>query len=238
MKPLLISEMFGPTVQGEGRSTGTPALFVRFGLCNLDCSWCDTPFTWDWKGKNGVAYDRDVELSHHTVESVVGWTLDFDTNLVVISGGEPLVQGQQLALLVERLLENGKSVEIETNGTISPHVHLSDEATEVRWNVSPKVDCSNVNAERALKLETLKEYADLPHSIFKFVVQDFDDIETIEAVVDATGITNDRVWLMPEGRTSQEICERLPFVISRALEHNYQVTTRLHVHAYGDRRGV
>ena len=51
---LTVSEIFGPTFQGEGPFTGRAAVFLRLGRCNLDCKWCDTPYTWDWKGKNGT----------------------------------------------------------------------------------------------------------------------------------------------------------------------------------------
>ena len=47
---LLVAERFGverPTFQGEGPSSGVPALFIRLSRCNLTCTWCDTPYTWD-----------------------------------------------------------------------------------------------------------------------------------------------------------------------------------------------
>lgn len=54
---LVVSEVFGPTFQGEGPSLGRRAGFVRLGRCNLDCSWCDTPNTWDWS-----RFDPAIEL--------------------------------------------------------------------------------------------------------------------------------------------------------------------------------
>ena len=63
---LVISEVFGPTVQGEGPTIGRRAAFVRLGRCNLDCSWCDTPYTWDWE-----RYDPKVELHERPVPEIV-----------------------------------------------------------------------------------------------------------------------------------------------------------------------
>ena len=47
MDDLVVAEIFGPTWQGEGPSAGQVAAFVRLGLCNLTCAWCDTAYTWD-----------------------------------------------------------------------------------------------------------------------------------------------------------------------------------------------
>src|SRR4029450_7825218 len=63
---LVVSEVFGPTFQGEGPSVGRRAGFVRLGRCNLDCSWCDTPYTWDWE-----RHDPAVELRAGPGEGIV-----------------------------------------------------------------------------------------------------------------------------------------------------------------------
>lgn len=238
MTRLLISETFGPTIQGEGPSAGRPSLFVRLGMCNLDCSWCDTPFTWDWTGKNGVAYDKRHELSHATVDELLDWVDEHDTSTVVISGGEPLIQSARLAPFVEQLLDNGRNVEVETNGTLSPTKHLAEYLDRVRWNVSPKLSGSNVDVTRAENLPVLEQFANIPTAIFKFVITNIGDLLEADELVDTTGMPSDRVWLMPEGRTGDEITERLPWVIDKAITRNYNVSTRIHVHAYGDRRGV
>ena len=47
MSSLVVSEIFGPTIQGEGQYAGQLVAFIRLGGCNLACSWCDTPYTWD-----------------------------------------------------------------------------------------------------------------------------------------------------------------------------------------------
>jgi 7-carboxy-7-deazaguanine synthase len=241
MTELLVSELFGPTVQGEGMSAGQPVVFVRLGLCNLDCAWCDTPFTWDWTGKNGTVYDKDVELSHRTVDDIVAWVDTHNVDRVVISGGEPLVQGRRLGELVTALQQRNYIVEIETNGTLSPsRLNIDWEALmNVRFNVSPKLPGSSVDQNTAINLDVLREHRDLVWSTFKFVITDPDIDEPALVDLSATvPIPPSRIWLMPEGRSTDDICRRLPIIIDMALRHGHNVSTRIHVHAYGDRRGV
>lgn len=238
-----VSEIFGPTLQGEGPSAGQPCSFIRLGLCNLDCDWCDTPFTWDWKGKNGVAYDRKAELSTMTIDDVVveveeaaGYPM-----LIVISGGEPLVQQAGLDALVEKLLDTGVAtrVEIETNGTRQPSEMLQDLSYNgpVRFNVSPKLSGSGVDPRTAIVPEALDVFAQLQSS-FKFVVSGPKEIAEVAAVHDMLGVPGSDIWLMPEGTTLSDISARFGSVFDAAIQHGWSCSTRLHVLAHNDERGI
>jgi 7-carboxy-7-deazaguanine synthase len=231
---LSVSEVFGPTIQGEGISQGLPVVFLRLALCNLDCSWCDTPYTWDWTGKNGIAYDKDKELHRATISEVMG-QLEALTSYpcrLVVSGGEPFVQQRRLAQLVNRW--SPRPVEIETNGTMVP----SEAFDAVQINCSPKLANSGIVSDRRIIPEALERIANM-NSTFKFVVSDEQDLQEI-AQLNQTVLKVDpsRIYLMPEGITQESITERLPWVMTRASEHGYGVSPRLHVLAYGDRRGV
>src|SRR5687768_9454687 len=98
MTELVVSEVFGPTWQGEGPSLGRRAGFVRLGRCNLACSWCDTPYTWDWD-----RFDPAVELTRMSVDAIADRIASMEVPLVVITGGEPLLQQSHLAPLLRRL---------------------------------------------------------------------------------------------------------------------------------------
>ena len=63
---LPVSEVFGPTIQGEGPHAGRRVYFVRLGGCNLSCSWCDSAYTWD-----GETYDLREELTPSTALDVL-----------------------------------------------------------------------------------------------------------------------------------------------------------------------
>jgi 7-carboxy-7-deazaguanine synthase len=232
---LVVSEVFGPTVQGEGPSTGRRAVFIRLGLCNLDCSWCDTPYTWDWTGKNGPPQDkgalRKIEVTHlaRTAANALQ-----GSGMVVITGGEPLVQRTKLEALVAHLHVAGVPVEIETNGTLHPGAL---DRWDPRYNVSPKLAHSGVPRDNAWHPDVLRAYVETERASFKVVVQQERDLDELAMLQHAAGIPNRMVWVMPEGRTPQVVDDRLRQLADLAIARGYNVSSRLHVALWGDQRG-
>jgi len=102
---LLISEMF-KSIQGETSRVGLPCTFVRTFGCNLDCAWCDTLYA-----RTGEATPVAVEEVAQRVEALGG-------RLACITGGEPMLQPEPVAELAERLMAAGRTVLLETNGTL------------------------------------------------------------------------------------------------------------------------
>lgn len=236
-----ISEVFGPTLQGEGISQGRPAMFVRLALCNLDCKWCDTPYTWDWTGKNGYAYSKPLETRRITTDDLV-CRIDPTVPLVVITGGEPMLQQRALLRVVRALRDRGQEVEIETNGTIAPladWVGLSGDYGDlgVQFNVSPKLWHSGVAWDDAIKPSVLRSYKHFG-AVFKFVVSGPHCIQQVKLIADTVGIDAEHIWLMPEGRTSTALLDNLQWLFDQAVANNWNLTTRLHVLAYNDKRGI
>ena len=95
-----LAEIF-ESLQGEGRNTGRPCVFVRFAGCNLKCPWCDTDFS------------RRFELS---LEDLVKEVSSFRARSVILTGGEPTVQ-EGMPELVAALKGAGFWIAVETNGT-------------------------------------------------------------------------------------------------------------------------
>ena len=233
-KQITVSEMFGPTIQGEGQSAGKPTMFLRLGLCNLDCSWCDTPYTWDWTGKNGHKYQRDEETMRLPVTEVADWFNDQSyTNRLVITGGEPLLQATAITKLAALLPD--VIIEVETNGTIAPPDKIKD---RVQWNVSPKLSSSGVSPDKAIKKDVLDKFINTDNFSLKFVISTYDDLQQACELVADIGASMSDVWFMPEGRSAEALNKALPDLIESAILIGANISTRLHVLAYGDRRGV
>jgi 7-carboxy-7-deazaguanine synthase len=237
---LVVSEIFGPTFQGEGPSLGRRAGFVRLGRCNLDCgagpgaTWaCDTPYTWDWD-----RYDPSTELAAQAPARIVEQlaTMDRDRGgieLVVVTGGEPLLQQRRLVPLLEASAEHGWQVEIETNGTLTP----LPEVTRLvdRFNVSPKLANSGVPADRALKAEPLGALRDCGKAVFKFVAAAPADLDEVDEVAGHHRL--DPVWIMPAGTTPEQVLTTSRRLADPVLTRGWHLTTRLHVLLWNDQRG-
>ncbi|MFC9426057.1 MULTISPECIES: 7-carboxy-7-deazaguanine synthase QueE [unclassified Streptomyces] len=223
-------------MQGEGPSAGRRCAFVRLGGCNLSCRWCDTPYTWDWTGvgDTGVAHDPRRELTAVPVSEVLERLLGYDVPLIVVSGGEPLSQQKRLLPLLRELTARGKAVEIETNGTVVPGREVI--GLGVRFNVSPKLAHSGDPESRRLVPRALRAFAEVPGTAFKFVCRTPDDLEEVASVVERFGTRP--VWIMPEGQVPADVGRHLAALGDAVVSRGWNLTTRLHVAVWGDRRGV
>ena len=231
-----VNEVFGPTIQGEGPSCGRQAIFLRLAMCNLKCGYCDTPYTWDWKGENGKVYRKKDEVHIEDVEELWG-KLDLmkQVPLLVITGGEPMLQQRALSHGLDWYGMPGSfsSVEIETNGTILPTEEFSTRP-DVFFNVSPKLANSR---EKAINSKALYFFARHLRSRFKFVVQHSDQLDEVDSLVLRYGISHSSVWIMPEGRSAERLEMRLVELADAVISRGYNLSPRLHVVLWGDERG-
>ena len=220
------------SLQGEGRSAGLPCTFVRLSRCNLACSWCDTAYTWRFTGEG--AFDRKANQVTLSEAEVAARIMALGGNRLVITGGEPLLQGAALARMVALL--DGHAVEIETNGTVAPHPALAPMVDQ--YNVSPKLKHSGNPAEIALLSERLRDWSNEPKANFKFVISAPEDLSEVLTLQAQYAIPPARIQLMPEGTTSAVIRARSDWLAPLALAHGLGFSDRLHIHLYGDTRGT
>lgn len=100
---LTVNEIFY-SIQGESTFAGKPCVFVRLTGCDLRCSWCDTPY----------AFSEGQKMS---IDAVLQQVDTYGSPLVEVTGGEPLLQ-EDVYPLLERLLQGGRTVLLETGGQI------------------------------------------------------------------------------------------------------------------------
>ena len=151
---LRITEIF-KSIQGESMRAGLPCAFVRLTGCSLRCVWCDTAYAFHGGG--------DMPLSE-----AVSRVLAMGTDLVEVTGGEPLEQ-EAVYALIERLLAADKTVLLETGG----HVPLDRVDPRVIKIVDVKAPGSGMQGYNLPQnLEHLS-----PHDELKFVLADRKDFD-------------------------------------------------------------
>lgn len=228
---LIIAESFGvevPTFQGEGPSSGHPAVFIRLSRCNLTCARCDTKETWDW-----AQYDPRAVSTKRSVRDLVAWAALSPVELVVITGGEPLLQQARLVPLVRGLLDAGKRIEVETNGTIAPARQLL--VDRVRFNVSPKLASFGTDERKSIVPAALEAFVASQRAVFKFVASSPADLDRIAELADTHQLAP--VWVMPEGTSAETITATTQLLADEVAARHWYLTTRLHIVAFADARG-
>lgn len=234
-----VNEQFGRTIQGEGPYAGRAVQFIRFGGCNLSCSWCDAKFTWD-----ASQYDLRLENPPKTVRDIVQDTMPGTT--MIISGGEPLLHQNNKAweAMLVGFASRGCEVHIETNGTIAPNTKTQMWVSYA--SVSPKLphagkhkrsQSPSVDPEWA-KIIKGKGSSIAKTSTLKYVVEDVDDVDAAIAWAKDLDWPLNRLWVMPEGTSTETLQERWPSIARKAADENINATHRVHVLAFGDTRGT
>ncbi len=234
---LLLSERF-VSLQGEGVSAGEPAAFVRLGRCNLTCSWCDTPYTWDFEH-----YSFEDELSTVSVDELTDWLVEHAPGRVIWTGGEPLIQQKPLLSVLAALdrarSERGQPLdfhEVETNGTVRPVPGLL--ARIDQWNVSPKLQGSGEPIERRIRPSVIRALLTSGRANFKFVLDDQrDEAEALDLFA-ALKLPRDRVAFMPAASDVEQLRTRSPWVAAAALRARVRFSGRLHLELFGGKRGT
>lgn len=214
------SEKF-ESVQGEGPFTGQPCVFVRFSHCNLTCGWCDEKKTWDW-----TQFDPREVSSRVPVADLVDWARHRPVDLLVITGGEPMIQQPAMVALAAGVRPRMR-VQVETNGTQTPRPELV-ELVDL-WVVSPKLSHSGVRYDRRIVPEALTSLRDTEQAAFKFVVTGPGDFLEIDRIIADLALEPSSVWVMPEAVTADAVTAGVAALRAPAAERGWNVSTRQHI---------
>lgn len=229
MSGLPVIEIFGPTLQGEGRLIGCRTMFVRLAGCDWSCGWCDTPYS--WRAGELLAAER------LDPEGVLGRlrALDAATRRVTVSGGNPaLHDGGELCDTLHRARY---AVHVETQGSrAAPWLARADSVT-----VSPKGPSSGMAPDWGGLAATLGVAADPD---LKIVVFDEGDIAYAKEVhrrhpePPLTLQVGNRVG----ADTKDTLLGKLSRLADLALQDpelaDVRVLPQLHVLLWGNKRGV
>ena len=247
MSVLRVSQVFGPTIQGEGSAAGRHCLFLRLYDCNLTCTWCDTAYTWAdtdtraAKTESGIQYDRwdpKYGLKHMHHDEVYDklkdlWNFEEKPTIIVISGGEPMMQQDNLIPLVKMLVDTYSEVHIETAGTIAPTPEFASYVTQ--FNVSPKLEHSGNPLGKRIKPAVLERFVRTRKAWFKFVVRDIGDLSEIDDIVEQNKMPHNRVMIMPEGTTPEANMKIMtPEMAEQVVQRGWGISFRTHVLIWGD----
>jgi 7-carboxy-7-deazaguanine synthase len=237
-----ISEIFGPTIQGEGPLVGRPTVFVRTAGCDYRCAWCDTLYA--------VLPDYRDEWASMTPPQIIARVNELARDrpvLVSLSGGNPALQ--PLAPLIALGRRNGHSFALETQGSMSQAWFA-----ELDWLIlSPKPPSSRMTTDWNELENCLKAAQGKPRCVLKIVV--FDDADYSFARTAAARYPMLPVYLQvgnpaPLIGTStaianepdlEDLMHRLRWLAGKVIADHWFAATvlpQLHVLAWGNKRGV
>lgn len=261
---IAVNELFGPTIQGEGRRTGRPSIFLRLNGCNLRCAFagsiCDSAYS-SWNAEKNEPIEQDV-LVGQVVEL---FKANSNVHDLVVTGGEPLLQQIILAQVIKQIKwETDCFVTVETNGSITP----CDKMLEVvnLWSVSPKLanschfegtDISEAAMKRHMEsrinlraVYSMMQFGNDGQLKFVYSANDEKCREYIESYVNdlmesCNGLMDDLVnsgsWqiqLMPEGETPAQISASAEAAVQVCIENGWRFCDRVHIRIWGDKRAV
>jgi len=242
LRPIMISESFGPTIQGEGALIGTPTVFVRTGSCDYRCSWCDTLYA--------VLPEHKAEWHPMSAEEVFADIERLSGGkplLVTLSGGNPAIQ--PLGDLIDLGHAHGYTFAIETQGSIAqPWFARLDHLT-----LSPKPPSSQ-QVTRWERLErciaAAQDSPGEPHPQICLKVVIFDEADYAYARDVAARYPDLPIYLQAGNHTPPHLAEqidisgiltRLDWLIGRVVEDHWYTATvlpQLHTLLWGNKRGV
>ncbi len=228
-----ISEIFGPTIQGEGALIGQPTIFVRMGGCDYRCSWCDSMHAVDSK------YRHEWEtMSANDIFENIEKLSGNEPLMISLSGGNPAIQ--DLKSLIDMGHGRGYKFALETQGsiakdwfadldilTLSPKPPSSGEKTN--WNMLDKcLSAANNNPEIAMKIVIMND-------------DDYTYARSVQAKYPQYPL-----YLQPANHSLEKLDingmdERMLWLIDTVMQDKWfdvRVLPQLHVMLWGNKKGV
>ena len=234
-------------LQGEGKYMGMPHILIRVTGCRLRCqfadSFCDTPYA-SWKPESGkftlndiVKVYEDNPQIKHTMITGGGPTLykkllqelciigkKYNHTITIETEGSEFVQTMGDNISLSPKLSNSTPIPGTWMSFANRHVTESDKKKHEKWRCNYKA---------------MKQLIDNhPDYQLKPVISNLNELAEVKDLQKILNIPNDKVWLMPEGLTEGQLKKRRVWLMELCTELGYNYAERLHIIAYGDKRGV
>ena len=223
-----INELFY-SLQGEGFLAGVPSVFIRIAGCPLRCRWCDTKYALSKEAGRRYSIDE-------IVQAVQQWPCSY----VVMTGGEPMVESD-LPQLAGGLKAAGKHITIETAGiAYIPEMpcDLMSISPKLSNSVPDEAKSAKVHNDSRLDIAVLEELIDNYNYQLKFVVDSEADLPEIEEILKKLpNADRQRVMLMPQAATRQELLTKSPIVAELCKRTGYAFSQRLQVMLWDNQKG-
>jgi 7-carboxy-7-deazaguanine synthase len=249
---LEVNEIFGPTIQGEGKRIGNPSVFVRFGKCNMRCVGFEveyeTPsgikkFSCDSYHAVDSAFSKEwdrYKISEDLIKKVNDILPNYKVD-IVLTGGEPLLywKNEQFQKFMKYYIDKGFHITIETNGSINIQLK-EDWQKKILFSISVKLSNSSEPLSKRVNIKNLTNIINFVNeSYLKFVVDNkFLEKYKNEIRNIINNIPKVDVYLMPLGDTAEIIDKNSLAVINMAIKNGFKYSDRLHIRIWDNKRGV
>ena len=250
------------SIQGEGKFTGTPSLFFRFGGCNMKCEGfgcvesapdgtvvlgCDTVYAVNREhfSQNWIPITSTQELLNVLDLYELPPSTKEDANAVdiVLTGGEPLIYASDeiFVKFLEKLVELGHQITFETNGSIAVDFKKYPVYKECIFALSVKLSNSNEAFAKRVQGDVIYSIAsNAAEAFFKFSI-DAESItlgleDEISEIIAHSPKT--KVYCMPLGGNKEEVEANTEPLIEFCKAKGYNFSDRLHIRIWDINKGV
>lgn len=213
-----VNEIF-ESIQGEGRFTGVPAVFLRLQGCPIGCPWCDTQHTWPVAPEDMITVtqlrEKTAEAPSHAYMDAAGFIAEYtqrgyQAKHIVITGGEPAMHN--LLPLTTLLLAQGWSVQIETSGTFAISCHR-----DVFVTVSPKI---NMPGKFPILPDAMARANEIKHAIA--MQKHIDELQAL--LIECPIAPETLIYLQP---ISQQV-RATELAVATCIKHNWRLSLQTH----------
>ncbi len=238
MRKLRISEIFGPTIQGEGALIGKPTVFVRAGGCDYRCSWCDTLYAVDSEYRHEWKQMSSEEIWASVQKLSGGCPLT-----VSLSGGNPAIQ--DFSRFISLANNNGYDVAMETQGSVYrkwfaklQHLAISPKPPSAQIQFDPeKLDACVMGGPKNSTVLKIVIFDDQDYKWAKEVAQRYPELPLFLQAGNSSHMDDYSEADDPVAHA----CKNTQRLIEKTLSDGWfrpKILPQLHVMIWGNERGV